>query len=132
MCCTEEVGIPASVTEVSGAGTVTGMQATSSSPASYVVSAADFSEDSNEALPPIGGEAHCLLNAAASLLLELYVYMMYILVLLHIPVRIYVSLFSVKCTMSCMCAYLVLAAGSECNDSNGNTPVVGVPFELNA
>ena len=31
-----------------------------------------------------------------------------------------------------MCAYLVLAAGSECNDSNGNMPVVGVPFDLNA
>ncbi len=57
--------IPAnsSVTEVSGTGSVTGTLATSSSLASYVVSAADFSEDSNEELPPIGGEAHCLLNA---------------------------------------------------------------------
>ena len=58
------------VTEVSGAGSVTGTLATSSSPAVYVVSAADFFEDSNEELPPIGGEAYCLLNEAHCLLNE--------------------------------------------------------------
>lgn len=58
------------VTEVSGSGSVTGTLATSSSPASYVVSAADCSEDSNEELPPIGGEAYCLLNEAHCLLNE--------------------------------------------------------------
>ena len=58
------------VTEVSGSGSVTGTLATSSSPASYVVSAADFSEDSNEELPPIGGEAYCLLHEAHCLLNE--------------------------------------------------------------
>ena len=57
-------------TEVSGSGSVTGTLATSSSPASYVVSAADSSEDSNEELPPIGGEAYCLLNEAHCLLNE--------------------------------------------------------------
>ncbi len=65
MRCAEELMVPAnsSVTEVSGCGSVTGTQATASSPASYVVSASEFSEDSNEELPPIGGKAHCLLNA---------------------------------------------------------------------
>ena len=58
------------VTEVSGSGSVTGTLATSSSAASYVVSAADFSENSNEELPPIGGEAHCLLHEAHCLLNE--------------------------------------------------------------
>ena len=78
-----------SVTQVFASGSVTGTQATSALPASYVVSAADFSEDSNEELPPIGGEALCLLNATVGQLPELCTYIMYIHIRIHKLICVY-------------------------------------------